>query len=108
MSSCRKEVESVSLSDKEVELTLDENDSYQLKVEVRPKRAAKELVWETNRKNVAIVSEDGLVQAKDAGYCVITAKSGDKSDACKVWVYDGSSDLQSLEINKDTAILYEG
>lgn len=44
------------------------------------------VTWSSNKKKVASVSKNGLVTAKKAGSCVITAKQGGKSYKCKITV----------------------
>ena len=80
-------------------------DTYQLQASVYPSEANnKEVSWESSDEKVATVDENGLVQAKEKGTAVITAKAKDGSEVsrnCKVtvkntaYVVTGISKLES-------------
>ena len=65
-------------------------DTYQLQASVYPSEANnKEVSWESSDEKVATVDKNGLVQAKEKGTAVITAKAKDGSEVsrnCKVTV----------------------
>lgn len=60
--------------------------------------------WSSSNENVATVDYRGVVTAKAAGNCVITAKSGDKTGTCKVFVKNGTS----VNLSKSSALAYVG
>ena len=79
------EVKSVSLSDKQIELNV--NDKYTLTATVSPDNATNpSLTWSSSKTSVATVS-DGVVTAVGAGTCEITAAaSNGKRASCTVTV----------------------
>ena len=85
--SCEKnEITSISLSSKNLNLTLGEIDSLFADVkftgDITPS-----VVWTVDNPNIVVVSE-GQVTAKNAGTTVVTAKSGDKVAKCEINVTD--------------------
>ena len=79
-------------------------DTYQLQASVYPSEANnKEVSWESSDEKVATVDENGLVQAKEKGTAVITAKAKDGSEvsrSCKVTVKNTAyvvTDISKLE-----------
>ena len=55
----------------------------------------KKVIWSSNKKNIAVVSDKGKITAKGKGTAVITAKSGSCKYTCKVFVYQvGSGDVK--------------
>ena len=79
-------------------------DTYQLQASVYPSEANnKEISWESSDEKVATVDENGLVQAKEKGTAVITAKAKDGSEvsrSCKVTVKNTAyvvTDISKLE-----------
>lgn len=79
-------------------------DTYQLQASVYPSEANnKEVSWESSDEKVATVDENGLVQAKEKGTAVITAKAKDGSEVssnCKVIVKNTAyvvTDISKLE-----------
>ena len=79
-------------------------DTYQLQASVYPSEANnKEVSWESSDEKVATVDKNGLVQAKEKGTAVITAKAKDGSEvsrSCKVTVKNTAyvvTDISKLE-----------
>ena len=79
-------------------------DTYQLQASVYPSEANnKEVSWESSDEKVATVDKNGLVQAKEKGTAVITAKEKDGSEvsrSCKVTVKNTAyvvTDISKLE-----------
>ena len=79
-------------------------DTYQLQASVYPSEANnKEVSWESSDEKVATVDKNGLVQAKEKGTAVITAKAKDGSEVsrnCKVTVKNTAyvvTDISKLE-----------
>ena len=79
-------------------------DTYQLQASVYPSEANnKEVSWESSDEKVATVDKNGLVQAKEKGPAVITAKAKDGSEvsrSCKVTVKNTAyvvTDISKLE-----------
>ncbi len=80
-------VQSVTLSDTSKALTV--GDTLQLTATVLPDNASnKNVLWATSNRNVATVSNTGLITAKKAGSATITARSasGSKRATCKLQV----------------------
>ncbi len=80
-------VEELVLDQKTLGLQLDEE--VQLTVTIKPCFAlSRKLYWETRNPRVALISDDGLVTAVDAGSAVITVSTGDGEiiDYCTVRV----------------------
>ena len=95
-------VTSIYLNKTSLEMTA--LDTYQLQASVYPSEANnKEVSWESSDEKVATVDENGLVQAKEKGTAVITAKAKDGSEVsrnCKVTVKNTAyvvTDISKLE-----------
>ena len=95
-------VTSIYLNKTSLEMTA--LDTYQLQASVYPSEANnKEVSWESSDEKVATVDENGLVQAKEKGTAVITAKAKDGSEVsrnCKVTVKNTAyvvTDILKLE-----------
>ena len=95
-------VTSIYLNKTSLEMTA--LDTYQLQASVYPSEANnKEVSWESSDEKVATVDENGLVQAKEKGTAVITAKAKDGSEvsrSCKVTVKNTAyvvTDISKLE-----------
>ena len=95
-------VTSIYLNKTSLEMTA--LDTYQLQASVYPSEANnKEVSWESSDEKVATVDENGLVQAKEKGTAVITAKAKDGSKvsrSCKVTVKNTAyvvTDISKLE-----------
>ena len=61
-----------------------DNNTVQLNAEVDPKNAT--VSWESNNNSVATVDQNGLVTAHSNGTAIITAKAGNQSDSCTIYV----------------------
>ncbi len=80
-------VDSVKLN--ENELTMELEDTEQLKAQITPANASNQKVtWESSAPDVAAVDENGLVTALSEGTAVITVmtEDGQKSDTCEITV----------------------
>ena len=95
-------VTSIYLNKTSLEMTA--LNTYQLQASVYPSEANnKEVSWESSDEKVATVDENGLVQAKEKGTAVITAKAKDGSEvsrSCKVTVKNTAyvvTDISKLE-----------
>lgn len=88
--SCIITVESVSAENIVLdtsELNLKVGEKYTLKALISPEDATdKTINWTSDKPNIAIVDEEGTVNAINQGECTITAKCGEVSDTCKVTV----------------------
>ena len=84
-------VESVSVTPKEVTITLGAADSQaQLTATVSPEGTTAEIVWTSGDEQVATVTDSGVVTGLKAGSATITATAGDKSDTCIVNVAENA------------------
>ena len=59
--------------------------------QLRLKNGSQKVTWKSSRRTVATVSDNGVVKAKKAGKCVITATSGGRKYQCQVEVYNTGS-----------------
>jgi len=88
-------------------LQLQENDTYELQFSTTPFDAADQRIkWTSSDETVATVNDLGLIMAKKAGKCVITATSAvynDVLDNCELEVISPKDDI--LFIKKDIEIL---
>ncbi len=95
-------VTSITLSDTELNLSMDED--YQLTFSVLPDDASyKKVTWTSSNESVCTVATDGTVTAVGLGTCTITATAYDGGGAtatCKVTVADNSSYLTKLYITE--------
>lgn len=67
-------------------INLKENESFLLRAYVSPTYTTDSVVWYSSDENIAIVSQDGLVQAISEGAAIITASCGNVSATCDVTV----------------------
>ena len=83
--------------------------TLQLTATVTPGNATnKEVKWDTSDKNVATVSDNGLVTAKSAGTATITCTAQDGSSVkatCKITVKNPVVKVTKVTLNKTTATL---
>ena len=83
--------------------------TLQLTATVTPGNATKkEVKWDTSDKNVATVSDNGLVTAKSAGTATITCTAQDGSGVkatCKITVKNPVVKVTKVTLNKTTATL---
>ena len=83
--------------------------TLQLTATVTPTNATNKVVtWRTSDKNVAMVSENGLVTAKSAGTATITCTAKDGSNVkatCKITVKNPVVKVTKVTLNKTTATL---
>ena len=83
---CSKKVKSISISESEVSVYLDE--THQLEYKLEPEKASADVTWESSDPTVATVDNNGKVTALKAGTATITASCGGKSDTCTVTVVE--------------------
>lgn len=102
------EVTSVSISQPGAEMV--EGESLQLTALVQPTGAKdKSVVWASSKTSVAVVSQDGLVQALREGSSKITATSvNGKVGSCAVTVSRKVVAVQSVAFEKTALSLVEG
>lgn len=80
---CGPKVESIELSETEIELKPGE--TKLVTYNIFPSKASDaEVSWSSSNTSVATVSSTGEIVAKAEGNCTITATAGDKSDTIKV------------------------
>lgn len=69
------------------ENTIEVDKTFTLNATVLPEDATnKTVTWETSRPDIASVSSSGEVKGLAKGECTITARAGEYSDECKVYV----------------------
>ena len=95
-----EKVEELTLSDEELELTVDQ--TKKITAIVKPEGLVIEIDWTSSNSNVAAV-EGGLVVARAAGTAKITAKAGGKEASCNVTVKAKKVAVTGVSLNK-TAI----
>lgn len=78
-------------------ITLKAGKSKTLKLKGVSSRNVKKVKWESSKKKIATVSSKGVVKAKKAGKCTITAKYASKTYKCKVTVKKAVSDESTSE-----------
>lgn len=94
-----RKVKSPTLSKTSVKL--DAGKSVRLKVK---KAEGKKVTWKSSNKKIATVSKKGLVKAKKAGKCTVTAKVGKKALRCRVTVRKGKTG-GTADVNKPLFII---
>ncbi len=88
-------VDAVKLSQTSIELT--EGETQHISCTVSPDKATnKTVTWTSSNKKIATVDQYGKVTAVSNGTCVITAKSGEKSDHLNVTVKKKLPDLKAI------------
>lgn len=71
-------IETINICNSNGEITLKPDAKFKVEVEVLPKNASnKMLKWESDKKSVATVDNDGTIRGKDIGYCTISVTSTD-------------------------------
>ncbi|MBQ5968866.1 MAG: Ig-like domain-containing protein [Clostridia bacterium] len=82
---CSKKVKSISISESEVSVYLDE--THQLEYKLEPEKASADVTWESSDPTVATVDNNGLVAAIGVGTASIKVSAGDDiSASCTVTV----------------------
>lgn len=100
------EVESVTLSRIELQMTVGQKET--LTAKVKPDNAAdKGVTWSSSAPSVAKV-EGGVVTALKEGEATITAKAGGKTATCTVTVVEKIVAVESVELDKTLLELMEG
>lgn len=92
---------SITISKDMVTLNAPITNSYELKATITPVTSKEPITWSSSNSNVVTVSKDGKVRAVGAGEAIITAKSGTKTDTCKVTV-NSSRIYEDRYYNPDT------
>ena len=78
---------SISLSAKNLVLTIGENKRAQLKMAMQPSNAGTTLTWSSDNKGIATVDKNGIVNGKKTGSTTIRVKTANGLSAeCKVTV----------------------
>ncbi len=68
----------------------------------------KEVLWESSNEDIAVVDENGVVEARKSGRCVIVARSKDdmeKTASCSVVV---SQNVESIALSEKSVVLDNG
>lgn len=101
-----KEAEAATVKINKKEITINVDDTYQLKVSGTKSKVK----WSSSKKSIAMVSSDGEVTAKKVGKATITATTNGKKYKCKVtvkkleisdvYIEANLSNLQ-LQVNKE-------
>ena len=78
---------SISLSQKDLTLTIGQKKSAKLNLEIKPSNAHTKLTWSTSNKNVATIDGKGVVTGKKTGTAIIKVRTENGLVAeCKVTV----------------------
>lgn len=103
------EVSSITLN--ATKLTLNLNESYELKAIISPDNVVnKNILWSSSNPSIVSVDTQGKILAKDFGTATITARAedGGKIATCIVNVPKPIISVQSITINKTSLTLVEG
>lgn len=94
---------SVEFVDPITELTIP-NESAQLTARILPADAAQDIVWSTDNKDIATISETGLLTAKNNGAVTITATSKyDSSVTARITItVSGQTEPHTVTYDKNT------
>ena len=95
---------SISISSSKV--TLKVGDKKTLKLKGVSSKKTKNITWKSSKKNIATVSSKGVVKAKKAGKCTITAKYSGNTYKCKVTVKKTTKTTESTT-EATTSTTYE-
>ena len=102
LASCQKEEEAllttISLDENVISLVL--GTSQTLIPRIEPPASTSAIVWSSNNPEVAIVNEEGLVQAVGLGKTVINAKIGNSTSFCDVIVTDQVVPVRGITLDK--------
>lgn len=100
-------VQSIQLNKNSIKLIV--GSSEKLEVNIIPEDATdKSVVWESENKDVAIVSDDGLVTAKGEGNTFIDVKTLDGDIGSKCFISVEKKKVESIEIDKTSLSLLVG
>lgn len=102
--------EQVTISLNKSEISMDIGSSEHLIATVSPNSAKSNTIsWSSDNETVATVSNSGVVNAKNGGTAIITAKTSSGSTAtCKVTVIEKTVKLTSIKIIADKTVVYVG
>lgn len=94
------EVESIAFDKKEITVNL--NDTYQLKYVINPTNAETNVIWNSSDKKIVSISGDGMIIARKVGTAIITINTlNGKSDSIKINVVKPIIDVSSVSFGKD-------
>ncbi len=100
----KRALESVKINKSKIKLNA--GSSYSLKITKKPKNATEDIIWTTNKRNVAVVNQDGVITAMGRGTATITGITEQgKKLKCKVTV---KQLVTGMNISQKTADLYLG
>lgn len=100
-----QDIAATSVSLNETSKTLEKYDGFQLIVFIAPQNFTDEVVWTSSNEKVATVSENGFVEAYDAGQAVITVTVGAVQASCIVIVQQY---IQWMEFTREEIELEAG
>lgn len=109
--SCKVDVESITLNTTEISLA--EQETYQLVATILPSKASQEVAWTSTNGTIAKV-ENGLVSAIAQGKAAIIVTAGGLTTTCNVEVKSSGGDtgnvvaVESVSLNKTELILENG
>ena len=64
---------------KKSKVTIKKGKTFKIKVKLSPSDSTEAVKFSTSKKNIATVTQKGVIKGKKKGNCVITVKSGSKS-----------------------------
>lgn len=103
----KQPVGSVNMSTKSV--TISKDNTKKINAQISPSNAtSKCLLWKSTNTNVATVNASGVITAKGAGTCVITATATDgsgKTDYCSIMV---TQPVEDFELTDTPAVIKVG
>ncbi|MBO4582111.1 MAG: Ig-like domain-containing protein [Bacteroidales bacterium] len=105
---CKKKVESIDIYPQTIELNADNHESYLLKAVIVPQNATNKISWSSSDPHIATVSNNGLVQSENTGECIINARAGNKTAACRVKVNHAANILQSIHFTDENISIHVG
>ena len=84
------------------ELTINDNQEYQLTLTIEPPNFTDAIDWKSSNTDIVTVSQNGLIEGRSIGTATIKVTVGDQSASCKVTVVQP---VTSISLNKTSLSL---